>query len=159
MTGRDPLALLQLHHSWRPAFVYIECMRKILCTLAFALLLLVTASFTGLVGFRYPTVVEDEPLLAPSKVLFIDGDEIHLTDSRVIRIRSTSAQSLREAIAESDFSIDVSGCGDLVVIYARQDGWICGTPWAQPICIPLIPETVYQNRRELLAIGELTKAE
>jgi len=44
-----------------------------------------------------------------------------------------------------------------VEVYGRQNGWICGTPWVQPIRIPIIRDTVYKNRRELIAIGKLKK--
>ena len=45
----------------------------------------------------------------------------------------------------------------LNAISARQDGWVCGTPWAQPIVIPIFPVVVYRNRRELVALGRIDR--
>ncbi|WP_146534829.1 hypothetical protein [Rubripirellula reticaptiva] len=129
-------------------------MKSIAWTVATALLVLIVASLVGVVGFHYPNVIENEPLNDPIKVLRVEGNHLHLADSRIIEIQNASDEALTKAIAESDFLVDVEGSGSLVTVHARQDGWVCGTPWAQPIRIPLFADTVYRNRRDLIAIGE-----
>ena len=52
------------------------------------------------------------------------------------------------------FDIRETGNGD-VQVFGRTDGWICGTPWAQPIRIPVFRDTVYRNRKVLLAVGQI----
>ena len=120
------------------------------------LLLLVIATALGMVGFRYPYVVQDQPLNNPVKVLCVESNRLHLADSRVVEVDPHSKQDITNQLAQSDFMIDVEdGADDEVVIYARQNGWICGTPWAQPIRIPIFRDTVYRNRRELITVGKI----
>lgn len=130
-------------------------MKQIAWATVAALLLLTFAWLMGIVGFHYPHVVEDEPLNAPIKVNGIEGHRLYLSDTRVVALRTASEETLRETLSESDFYVEIDGEGSLVTIHARKDGWVCGTPWTQPIRIPLFSETVYRNRRELIGFGEL----
>jgi hypothetical protein len=134
-------------------------MKFVAWTISTTLLVLTVASYTGVIGFHYPRVIENEPLHDPIKVLRVEGKQLHLSDSRIIEVQNTSDEALTKAIAESDFYVDLEGSGSVVTVHARQNGWICGTPWAQPIRIPLFPDTVYQNRRDLIAVGEFVGSE
>lgn len=130
---------------------------KIVTTIAVATLLLAAASVTGIVGFRYPHVLEDEPLRDSIKVFRIEGNEIHLADSRVVVVGTAVEDELRGAVAESELFVDVEVDRAFATVYARQDGWVCGTPWAQPIRIPVFRDTVYRNRRQVIAFGEIRR--
>ena len=120
------------------------------------LLLLAIATALGMVGFRYPHVIQDQPLANPVKVLRVESNRLFLADSRVIDVDLYPKQDITNQLAQSDFMIDVEdGKDDIVGIFARQDGWICGTPWAQPVRIPIFRDTVYRNRRKLITIGKI----
>jgi len=134
-------------------------MKALAWTVAISPLVLAVASSAGIIGFRYPRVIENEPLNRPIKVTRVEGNYLFLSDSRIISIESAAEERLTEAIAESDFYVDVEESRPLVSIYARQDGWVCGTAWAQPIRVPLFPDTVYRNRRELIAVGQLVSSQ
>ena len=134
-------------------------MKFVAWIIATTLLVLTVASLSGVIGLRYPRVIENEPLDNPIKVLRVDGSRLHLSDSRIIETKGPTVESLAKAISESDFYVDVEGSGSLITVHARQDGWICGTPWAQPIRVPIFPDTVYRNRRELIAVGEFVSPE
>jgi hypothetical protein len=123
--------------------------------LIIALLLILCAASCGLVGFHYPTVIQDEPLRDPQKIARVEGTNLFLQNGSVIAIDWIKATEISNELRQSSFEVDLEGAkGEPVAIIARQDGWICGTPWAQPIRIPLIRDTVYKNRRELIAMGE-----
>ena len=121
---------------------------------AFILVVIVIAFILGLVGFTYPRVVRDEPLHHPLRVVKIEGTNIVLESGRLIALEGMTAADITNKLQQSDFHVDVEpGHGGSVAIWARQTGWICGTPWAQPIRIPLVPVTVHKNRRKLIAVG------
>lgn len=93
-------------------------------------------------------------------VLHVESNRLFLADGRVIEADVDSEQEITDQLAQSDFLIDVEqGQDGFVGIYARQDGWICGTPWTQPILIPVFRDTVYRNRRELITIGTIVGEE
>ena len=108
------------------------------------------------VGLHYPKIVENEPLHEPVKVLNIQGSTIALENGRTLVLDGIDANNISNQLMQSDYYIDLKDEGDGVYfVYARQDGWVCGTPWAQPIRIPLFEDTVYRNKRRLIAFGEL----
>jgi len=120
------------------------------------LVVVVFGSMIGLVGFHYPSVIQDEPLRNPQKVLRVEGTNIFMEGGAVIALDQVYASGLCNKLKQSGVQIEVEGArGEPVAIFARQDGWVCGTPWAQPIRIPLIPDRIYKNRRELVAVGVL----
>ena len=132
----------------------MKIMRIVVYSVGLIFLLLVIAAALGMVGFHYPHVVQDQPLNDPVAVLHVESNRLILADGRVIEADLDSEQDITNQLAQSDFMIDVErGQDGFVGIYARQDGWICGTPWAQPILIPVFRDTVYRNRRELITIG------
>lgn len=109
----------------------------------------------GLVGFHYPQVIQDEPLRHPLNVVRVENNRLWLEDGRGLVLDDLDAGQISNKLSQSDFKVDIEpGANGILGIYARQNGWICGTPWAQPICIPIIPDTVYKNRRELIAISD-----
>ena len=109
----------------------------------------------GIIGFHYPRVIQNEPLLHPRKVVRLEGTNIVLQDGLVIGIESMDSNEISNKLQQSNFYVDVDDGNDAyTVIYARQDSWVCGTPWAKPIVIPLIPDDVYKNRRQLVALGK-----
>lgn len=138
----------------------MKIIRKVVYAVGTVFLLLVIAAALGMVGFHYPHVVQDQPLNDPVAVLDVESNRLFLADGRVIEADVDSEQDITNQLAQSDFMIDVEqGQDGFVGIYARQDGWICGTPWAQPILIPAFRDTVYRNRRELIMIGTIVGEE
>ena len=124
--------------------------------------LFVIACVIGLIGFHYPHVIEDEPLKFPIKVVQIEGHDLVLEDGRRMALDDWTEDrgTISEVLAQSDFQIDVEPLvGETYAVWARQDGWICGTPWAQPIRIPIFKDTVYCNRRQPVGIARGTDAE
>jgi hypothetical protein len=127
--------------------------------LVVAVLLIFCASMIGMVGFHYPHVIQDEPLQNPQKVLRVEGPNIFLESGAIIALDHVDASSISNKLDQSAFRVDIEGAkGGPLAIWARQDGWICGTPWAQPIRIPLIRDTIYKNRRELIAVGSYVES-
>lgn len=102
----------------------------------------------GVVGFRYPRVVENDPLLSPVLVAGVTGDRLMLDDGRVFKV--IPAENLADAIRESGNRVDVEQTGGETLIYVKRRGWLCGTPWAALVRIPLFADDVNINRRELL---------
>jgi hypothetical protein len=136
--------------------VVVGCkrMRALVTCLAVFALLVAGGSALGLVGFHYPRVVQNEPLRNPQTVVHLDGADLALQSGAVITVEAMDSLEISNKLSQSAFQIDVeSGNDGTVAIYARQNGWVCGTPWAQPIRIPLIRDTVYRNRRHLIALG------
>jgi hypothetical protein len=115
----------------------------------------VAAWALGIVGIHYAVVVRDQPLVHPVRVVRVEGSVLKLADGQVIAIDGSDAERLNKQLGQSGYEIDVEGDGSAVSVYARQDGWICGTRWAQPIRVPLIADTVYMNRREIIAVGKI----
>jgi len=143
---------------WKP---YIHCwLRKMrVCSyILVSLVVLFLCLKLRLVGISYPEIVENQPLESPIRVIRIEGNNVELADGRTLSLNDPSHESWSDVLAQSENMIDVEEFdSDFVAVYARQDGWVCGTPWAQPIRIPLIRDTVYKNRRELVGIGKVSK--
>jgi hypothetical protein len=114
-----------------------------------------TAIHAGLIGFTYPRIVENEPLHTPVRVLKIENTVMTLEDGRKLEVQSLGSRELEAILKESHGTIDIETNPKIsgVVIYANRDGWVCGTPWARPLTLRLIPETVYKNRREFVDFG------
>ena len=141
---------------------------------AITALLLIGGTRIGVIGWHYPYVIEDEPLRNPQKVIRVDDFCIYMANGAVIRVAGGALDN-SNMLSQSRFEADViPWANDFisderkfykslglslrprqpVEIWARQDGKICRTPWAQPIRIPLIRDTVYKNRRQLVSVGE-----
>lgn len=130
-------------------------MRFFLALLILTALILLGGLLTGVVGFHYAGIIQNEPLKNPQKVLSIRGDEIVLQGGSVIRIDDADISQISNKLSQAAFEVDLEGGdhGNAVGIYGRQNGWVCGTPWAKPIRIPLIRDRVYKNRRQLITLG------
>ncbi|MBI2931903.1 MAG: hypothetical protein HYY16_09645 [Planctomycetes bacterium] len=123
----------------------------------FVLLLLIPLSLSGcgLIGFHYPNFIDNEPLENPVRVRAIVGEDLlELDDGRRVRLdeKVPLAESL---IRASDNLVDIEPRGtdpDGVMrgkIYVKFDlaGHFCGTPWAQLIRIPLFADNIDRYAR------------
>ena len=134
-------------------------MKFIIITLVAAGLLVFGGLRRGLVTFHYPNIIQNEPLKNPQKVVRLDGPDIILENGRMVRLDFMYVSEISNELSQAAFIIDLEGEKEGAVrIWGRQPGWICGTAWSQPIRIPLIRDTVYVNRRELIAVGAYVKA-
>jgi hypothetical protein len=121
--------------------------------------ILVGAWITGFIGIHYPHVIQDQPLRHPLAVVRVETNRLWLEDGRVLALDDADGSQISNKLSQSDFKVDIEpGADGILGIYARQKNWICGTPWAQPIRIPIFRDTVYKNRRELIAIGMIEEA-
>ena len=118
---------------------------------------LVLGIVTGLIGISYPVRVDNTALRSPVKVKRITGHQIELVDGRVITL--SDDQEWKDRISYSKNWVDLEGDpeGPDVWIYGDRKFMLCGTPWAQPIRIPIIPNRIPMNHRQLIAVGEITK--
>lgn len=113
------------------------------------LLLFFVASSLRIIEFRYPRAVENDPLLFPVNVQSVTGNTLVLEDGRTLHVDAYHGP-LDEIVQESGFRIDVETDRDdsSCVIFVSRRRWICGTPWAASIRIPLIADDVPVNHRE-----------
>jgi hypothetical protein len=120
-----------------------------------AALLIGHAWLIGLVGFHYRHVIENEPLKDPHRVLRAEGTNLFLEDGTVIALNPFYREPVTDQLKQANFEVDVERDtdGSCCVLARRRGGWICGTQWAQPIKIPLIVDTVYRNRRQMIGLG------
>jgi hypothetical protein len=111
--------------------------------------LFLATEFFGITTFRYPRAFENDPLIAPIGVAMLDGDEIRLTDGRVLRfIDAPDLALIEQKLNAGDHRVDIEEYeAGRFIVYVKERGWICGTPWARLISIPLIPQDVPINHR------------
>ena len=62
---------------------------------------ILTATATGHISFHYLRAVNNDPLLAPVRVVSVQGDNLHLEDGRVIHVHD-AGQPLDQAIKPSE---------------------------------------------------------
>ncbi len=129
-------------------------MRKAKIGIIIFVVLITFGFLIGIVGFHYPQVIENEPFNSPIKVIDMKVNKLFLADGKIIQIDNKFKRDWEKVLSESEFMVDLKFKKDLFFIYARQKSWICGTPWAQPIRIPLFKDIVYENRIELIAVGK-----
>ena len=120
---------------------------------------LVLGVSTEIVGIRYPEIVDDQPLENPVRVTDVAAREdnaaiVTLEDGRRLDLEFYEYHTVAETLEQTQFRVDVVPRNGSVLVFGNRDGWVCGAPWAQPIVIPLIPDTVYRNRREIIASGD-----
>jgi len=126
-------------------------MRVALIAVILAVALFGFAWATGVISLRYRQIIEDEPLKSPVKVVDIDGDRLILEDARTMEFENWMAAkgTIAETLSQSNFQVDLEPFRDgTYAVWARQDGWICGTGWQQPIVIPIFKVTEYRDRRQ-----------
>lgn len=108
------------------------------------------------VGIHYPLVIQDEPLRNPARIVNVSGKLVTLEDGRKLRMEGIESEDDWNSIfQQSNYQIEIEANDDGAMIIARQKGWICGTPWAQPIRVPLIPDIVYKNRKKVVGFANL----
>ena len=109
---------------------------------------------SGWIGIRYPEVVENEPLNAPVGIESISAGSLKLLDGRAYTLDPHWPDEgwFKQCVPGTLVEIEEVGGGE-VTVWANRPGWICGTPWAEPIRIPLIRDVVYRNRREILTFA------
>lgn len=113
------------------------------------------ATSSGIIQFRYPQTVENEPLLSPVAVTSLTVDKMVLGDGRIIEdlVWTSSTEPRFTGI------VDIEEIGDdEALIYVKHRGWLCGTPWAAAISIPLFADEIQINHRVPIARGRLSAA-
>ena len=121
---------------------------------------LILGIVTGLIGISYPVRVDVTSLSSPIKVKRFTENQIELVDGRVITLSDASADhEWQDRIVYSKNLVDLEGDSDGpdVWIYGDRKFKLCGTPWAQPLRIPIIPIRIHMNSRDLIAVGKITK--
>jgi|GEM_PF-3289335 hypothetical protein len=118
----------------------------------------------GLIGFRYPHAVENEPLKHPVRIVSQRGDRWTLADGRSIDVSSfRDPQELTDRLRYSEMLVDVDAYDEradgLLEIYVKSRQFVCGVPWCRLINIPLIPDAVPKNRRESIGCGRIVATE
>ena len=116
-----------------------------------------------LVLFEYPCVIENEPLVRPTKILAIGEREIALEDGRLIRIEDgpllVGKIGWEEPGRVASFVDVETGPSGSITVYTLQGRFACGTcernRYRPPICIPLVARTVYRNYRALVGTGKV----
>jgi hypothetical protein len=111
----------------------------------------------GLVGLHYMRAVDNDPLVAPVRVLSVQKSTLRLEDGRALQVDHLLRHDvpLRELIEASGNWVDVEPDGpQTLIVFVKTRRGICGTPWAQPVSIPLIPDNVPVNRREQIGTAK-----
>ncbi len=137
-------------------------MRISLITVILVVAVFVLAPVTGLVSLSYLHIIEDKPLNSPITVAHIDGHRLILQDGRTMEVEDwvEGRGTITETLSQSDFQVDLEALGDGgYAVWARQDGWICGTGWTQPIRIPIFRVTAYRNRRQPIGFAKETEGQ
>lgn len=113
---------------------------------------------TGLVGIHYPRIIENQSLLHPVAVVQVEGARITLADGRMFELETAfpGRDRTKSWSVGSRVEIEDDGSGE-VMIFGNSPRMICGTPWAKPIRIPLIPVDLDRNRREIVAFANQVK--
>lgn len=136
-------------------------MKKAAITLGLVASLLLVGYPIGLVGFRYPRIIENQPLRDPQPIAEIRGNRIELRNGRVFEVIDDYAGEewpISDAAIHRQIDIESDFGDDGFILYGNRVGWICGTPWPQLIKIPIFRDDVYRNRREPIALArEITE--
>lgn len=105
----------------------------------------------GMVSFSYPDVIENQPYKNPIKVVSFSDNTITLENGKEYFI-GNHAEIAFDMIKNAGNVIETPEGVDFGV-KCRVEGWICGTPWAQPIVIPIFSEKVYKNRIHVVGVA------
>lgn len=115
----------------------------------------------GIVGLRYPRLINNNPLQAPIQVVAINGTKLDLADGRVVELESPllTSSEIQQSLQNSQMLVDVEAADPTfphdVTLYVKQRQFICGTPWASVIRIPLFPDNIDANRKWVLGFGNI----
>jgi hypothetical protein len=115
-------------------------------TLVFVVPILLSAS--GIVGFHYPRAIDNDPLRSPVYVAHVDATRLVLEDGREFEFANGNHEP---AVMSGQFGnrvdLELQPDGTYTVYRQRTGLFICGTPWARPINIPLVPDDIPLNAR------------
>ncbi|MDH5676573.1 MAG: hypothetical protein OEZ06_30925 [Myxococcales bacterium] len=100
----------------------------------------------GFVGFHYPRIIENDPFRNPVRVASVEGTTLTLEDGRRLRLETTRDADLYHRVKASEFFVEVEDFGEESYVAVKERMWLCGTPWAYMIRIPLIADDVPINR-------------
>lgn len=109
-------------------------------------ILALSASLSGCIGFHYLEVVDNQPLANPVRVREVrSSDLLELEDGRRVRL-AKGIPDLEAWIERSERQVEVvpkavSSDGVILAdVYVKQRLGYCGSPWANMITIRLIPD-------------------
>ncbi|MBI2900159.1 MAG: hypothetical protein HYY17_08230 [Planctomycetes bacterium] len=101
----------------------------------------------GIIGFSYPVADDTNPLCHPMRVRACEDGLLFLTNDLVVRpCPFVRKEILIRALTGSEWEIEVrplwwEPTGVLVGdIWVKVQLGYCGTPWTQPIRIPIFPD-------------------
>lgn len=120
---------------------------KYVAALFAMLLLLFLGVLTRVVGICYPVMVDNQPLMTPVQIVGVSGESVTLKDGRVLDLYCLGGDWENVLARLPQVDLEEERPGDFTVYVSRSHPGICGTPWAQPIRIPLIPHRIDRNRR------------
>jgi len=107
-----------------------------------------------LIGFTYPNVIENQPFVNSLKITKIEGDVTTLSNGCRIKTIQRYDNNKKSHVQVGD-SVYLDHIGDEeYMVKALVDGWVCGTPWARCVTVPLIKQDVYKNRIEVVLLGK-----
>lgn len=125
---------------------FFRSIKGLLALQAIVLGLLVLASCSGIVQFRYRRYVDNDPLINPIAVDSHTDDTITLKDGRVLILQEDEYDWPESPLSELDMErIDIEAFPKepgAYVVYVKRQAWYCGTGWYGMINIPIVPHDV-----------------
>lgn len=92
----------------------------------------------GVIGFRYPQPVANDPLEEPVRVTEVGEKHLVVEDGRRFAV-DYPLESLRDVVRESDYRIDIEYSDDgHPRIFFDRERFFCGNRIGSPIHIPLV---------------------
>ena len=105
------------------------------------------ACSTKLIGFHYPEIVNDQPFDGGIRITSIEGLRIKLENGLLLKMENDdSFKHEKVQMAIGDLVKIETDDNENFQIHARVNGWVCGTPWASLITIPIVKDRVYKNK-------------
>jgi len=108
----------------------------------------------GIVCFRYPRVVENQPLAHPLRVVSVSGDHLLLADGRdinVVDVYVNPELGLAAAVTHhSRGEIELVTRDGMYDLFIKMPATICGNPYAALFSVPLIPDRLPRFRRLMI---------
>jgi hypothetical protein len=133
----------------------------VLAVQAVVVIALPLLSALRIVGFRYPRVVENDPLIAPVKVLEVTDNKFVLADGRELVVDGLD-ERVGRSLRESNFRVDLEPQGDSgFVVHVKERGRIGieELPTRSLVNIPLVPNDIPINHRKTLTTAHLLAAD
>lgn len=126
----------------------IRSRRNVTLVCGAAALLLVAPILYHATTFHYLEIVENDPLISPTRVVAVRGDIVELEDGRFYELLQ-GADRLADFAADPDLYIDLEPPESAMpTVFVKRRQVICGTPWARPIRIPIIADRLPANTRD-----------